>query len=73
MTEQRSYLYGKLSVLEAKEIKVTNHIHVQLFKNQFSMEAPSVQSVDINDIATDVTDWKNQAYFSCIGSQSIKL
>ena len=73
MTEQRSYLYGKLSVLEGKEIEVTNHIHAQLFKNQFSMEASSVQSVDINDIATDVTDWKNQAYFSRIGSQAIKL
>ena len=73
MTEQRSYLYGKLSVLEAKEIEVTNHIHAELFKNQFSMEASSVQSIDTNDIETDVTDWKNQAYFSRISSQAIKL
>jgi len=44
-----------------------------LFKNQFGIEASSVQSIDANDIATDVTDWKNQAYFSRISTQARKL
>ena len=50
MTEQRRYLHGKLSVLENKEIEVTNRIHAELFKNQFGIEASSVQSIDANDI-----------------------
>ena len=46
-----------------KEKDLTDCIHAELFKNQFVLEASSVQSIDANDIATDITDWKKQAYF----------
>jgi len=70
MTEQHKYLHGKLSILENKEKDIFNRIHADLFKKQFQVEASSVQSIDPNDIATDIVGWKNQAYLSRIKAQA---
>ena len=60
MSEQRKYLYGKLSVLQSKQTDLINALHADLFKKQFQIDS-SVQSLDSNDIATDTVDWTNQA------------
>ena len=73
MTEQRRYLYGKLSLLQSKETDLINAIHADLFKKQFQIDASSVQSIDTNDITTDTVDWTNQAYFKQMESQARKL
>ena len=73
MLEQRKYLYGKVDVLEKKRSNILNSIHTQLLKDQFQIDASSIESTDLNDITTDTIDWRNQAYSIRIQAQHKNL